>query len=224
MQVDETDPSKVLRVINVRFAVKQVEASPSVKVMRVQNTGVLPLDFLLRYPRDDEDEPENWVDKDLQGIDEQTLNMILENKLFVCEPRRGHLEVGEQVDIILSYKHTFAGAKLCLPVILNVCELPPAGGVINTGKQVVMKLTGQTLQRGEPYLQLPIADSRFYKGNEWGFQKTPIGLLSPPVQYYTLENTGAVPLDFRVDLSEMEQVNRQNYEFEVFKCDVSGTV
>ncbi len=96
-QVDETDPSKVLQVINVRFAVKSVDASPSVKVMRVQNTGVLPLDFLLRYPRDDEDEPENWVDKDLQGIDEQTLNMILENKLFVCEPRRGHLEVGEQV-------------------------------------------------------------------------------------------------------------------------------
>jgi len=92
-QVDETDPSKVLKVVNVRFRIKPEGDSPSIVVLRVKNTGVLPLDYLLKYPRDDEDEPENWVDKDLQGIDEQTLNLILENKLFICEPRRGHLEV-----------------------------------------------------------------------------------------------------------------------------------
>jgi hypothetical protein len=92
-QVDETDPSKVLKVVHVRFTIKPEGDSPSIVVLRVKNTGVLPLDYLLKYPRDDEDEPENWVDKDLQGIDEQTLNLILENKLFICEPRRGHLQV-----------------------------------------------------------------------------------------------------------------------------------
>ncbi len=82
----------------------------------------------------------------------------------LCLPVILNAYIHTQVDIVLSYKHTFAGVKLCLPVILNVCELPASGGIINTGKQVVMKLTGQTLQRNEPYLQLPIADSREYKG------------------------------------------------------------
>jgi len=39
----------------------------------------------------------NRVDKDLQGEEELELNYMLENKLFICEPRRAHLEVGEDI-------------------------------------------------------------------------------------------------------------------------------
>jgi len=218
-EVDETDPSKVLKVVNVRFTIKPEGDSPSIVVLRVKNTGVLPLDYLLKYPRDDEDEPENWVDKDLQGIDEQTLNLILENKLFICEPRRGHLQVEEEVDIILSYKHTFAGTTFRLPVILNVCDLPPAGGVINTGKQIVMCLVGETIHQNESRLALPMADSRKYKEGEWGFQTVPIGLINPPVQYYTIMNTGTAALDYELDLSEMDAVNEESFGFDVFTCE-----
>lgn len=218
-EVDETDPSKVLRVVNLRFTVKPEGASPSIVVLRVKNTGVLPLDYLLKYPRDDEDEPDSWVDKDLQGIDEQTLNLILENKLFLCEPRRGHLEVNEEVDIILSYKHVFAGTTFKLPVILNVCDLPPAGGVINTGKQIVMQLVGETIHLSESRLHLPVADSRKYKEGEWGFQTVPIGLINPPVQYYTITNSGTSALDYELDLSEMVAVNDESYGFDIFTCE-----
>ena len=88
----------------------------------------------------------------------------------------------EEVDIILSYKHTFAGTTFRLPVILNVCDLPPAGGVVNTGKQIVMCLVGETIHQNESRLALPMADSRKYKEGEWGFQTVPIGLINPPVQ------------------------------------------
>jgi len=108
-EIDETNPSKVLKVMDVRFEVKEQESQPSVSVIRLKNTGVLALDLLLKYPKDDEDEPENWVDKDLQGEEELKLNYMLENKLFICEPRRAHLEVGEEIDLILSYKHTVKG-------------------------------------------------------------------------------------------------------------------
>ena len=108
-EIDETNPSKVLKVMDVRFEVKEQESQSSVSVIRLKNTGVLALDLLLKYPKDDEDEPENWVDKDLQGEEELKLNYMLENKLFICEPRRAHLEVGEEIDLILSYKHTVKG-------------------------------------------------------------------------------------------------------------------
>ncbi len=50
----------MLQVTEMRFKAKDVGSSPSVVMLRVKNTGVLALDFLLKYPRDDEDEPENW--------------------------------------------------------------------------------------------------------------------------------------------------------------------
>ncbi len=43
-------------------------------MLRLKNSGVLPFDLLLKYPKDDEDEPENWVDKDLQG--EEVLSLL----------------------------------------------------------------------------------------------------------------------------------------------------
>lgn len=217
-EIDETDPCKVLQVTEMRFKAKEVGSSPSVCIVRVKNTGVLALDFLLKYPRDDEDEPENWVDKDLQGIEELTLNMILENKLFVCEPRKGHLEIGEEVDLVLSYKHVIPTGEFRLPVILNVCELPPAGGIVNTGKQIVLCLMGQTLQPFEPYLHIPVADPRYYKHCEWGFERTPIGLMTPPIQYYTLANHGTSQLQYHLDLTEVEALNAASFGFDVVTC------
>jgi cilia- and flagella-associated protein 65 len=260
-EIDETNPSKVLKVIDVRFEVKEQGSQPSVKVMRLKNTGVLPFDLLLKYPKDDEDEPENWVDKDLQGEEELKLNYMLENKLFIIEPRRAHLEVGEEIDLILSYKHTVKDdpradppfsllyhGDFRLPVVLNVCQLPPAGGVINSGKQIVLNCIGKTLFVKEPYLLLPQPDStRFPRlcaphldirsqckeclnfdgiadyellGSgrtpfQWGFERTPIGLMQPPIQYYKVTNLGSVPLSFHMDLSEVEELNASNYNFEV---------
>mmetsp|Transcript_9855 Transcript_9855/g.22507 ORF Transcript_9855/g.22507 Transcript_9855/m.22507 type:complete len:1836 (-) Transcript_9855:105-5612(-) len=217
-EIDETDPTKVLQVMEMRFEVKEQGYPPSMNILRLKNTGVLALDFLLKFPKDDEDEPENWVDKDLQGEEELTLNMILENKLFLCEPRRGHLEVGEEVDLIVSYKHLMPTKEFRLPVVLNICELPAAGGVLNTGKQIVLSLIGQTLAIGEAYLHLPSPDAQHYKHLEWGFEKTPIGLIAPPIQYYKLENLGQVPLDYHIDMSEVEKLNADNFGFDIVTC------
>ncbi len=60
-EIDETDPSKVLPVVEARFPPRERGSAPSFVVLRVRNAGLLPLDFALRFPRDDEDEPETWV-------------------------------------------------------------------------------------------------------------------------------------------------------------------
>ena len=264
-EIDETNPAKVLKVIDVRFEPKEQDSQPSIKVLRLKNTGVLAFDLLLKYPKDDEDEPENWVDKDLQGEEELKLNYMLENKLFICEPRRAHLEVDEEIDLIISYKHTVGGdpnndfkplynGDFRLPIILNVCELPAAGGVINSGKQIVLNCIGKTLAPHQPFLHLPQPDSArfprlcwphlrvrtecdecrdgFDTGRgppltdyellgsdktpyQWGFERTPIGLLQPPIQYYKVANLGSVPFELNLDLQEVEGVNKKAYDFQV---------
>ena len=50
---------------------------------------------------------------------------------------------------------------------------------------------------------------------QWGFERTPIGLLQPPIQYYRLTNSGSVPVSFHMDLSEVELLNANNYDFEI---------
>ena len=60
-EIDETDPSKVLSVVETRFPARERGSPPSTIILRVRNAGILPLDFALRFPRDDEDEPETWV-------------------------------------------------------------------------------------------------------------------------------------------------------------------
>ena len=60
-EIDETDPSKVLSVVEARFPPRERGSAPSFVVLRVRNSGLLPLDFALRFPRDDEDGPETWV-------------------------------------------------------------------------------------------------------------------------------------------------------------------
>ena len=60
-EIDETDPSKVLSIVEVRFPTRERGSPPSSVILRVRNAGILPLDFALRFPRDDEDEPETWV-------------------------------------------------------------------------------------------------------------------------------------------------------------------
>ena len=53
----------MLPVVEVRFPVRERGGAPSVTMLRFRNVGLLPLDFALRYPKDDEDEPDNWVDR-----------------------------------------------------------------------------------------------------------------------------------------------------------------
>eukprot|EP00961_Rhodomonas_salina_P051161 686432-Rhodomonas_salina.1 len=74
---------------------------------------------------------------------------------------------------------------------------------------------GQTLQPFEPYLHIPVADPRYYKHCEWGFERTPIGLMTPPIQYYTLANHGTSQLQYHLDLTEVEALNAASFGFDV---------
>ncbi|KAJ1494642.1 hypothetical protein T484DRAFT_1765015, partial [Baffinella frigidus] len=67
----------------------------------------------------------------------------------------------------------------------------------------------------EPNLHLPIADSRFFDYCQWGFERTPIGLLTPPIQFYKIENAGAIPFEYHLEMDEVDELNRANHDFDV---------
>ena len=46
---------------------------------------------------------------------------IQDNKLFSIEPREGHLEAGEIVQIKMTYKYTFIGQSK-LPILMKIAK------------------------------------------------------------------------------------------------------
>ena len=60
-----------------------------------------------------------------------------------------------------------------------------------------------------------MADSRYFDYCQWGFERTPIGLLTPPIQFYKIENAGAIPFEYHLEMEEVEELNRANHDFDV---------
>mmetsp|Transcript_15768 Transcript_15768/g.37278 ORF Transcript_15768/g.37278 Transcript_15768/m.37278 type:complete len:1920 (+) Transcript_15768:72-5831(+) len=213
--IDETDPEKVLDQFQFNFRVKEVGSDPSVFRCLIKNTGVLPLSFAFKFPKDDEDEPENWVDTDLLSAAEVTRNQILENKLFAVQPRVQTLQAGASCEVQFAFLHLFASRTFKLPVILKIQD----------GKQVVLQLTGHTLAVGETCLTLPVPRPPFSAG-EFALRSVPIGSLEPPVQYLQLYNDGVVPLEWAADLAAIHELYVANYSFPVLELldEDSGTI
>ena len=46
---------------------------------------------------------------------------IQDNKVFVIEPKRGHLEPGEIIRITITYRHIFIGQNK-LPVLMKIAK------------------------------------------------------------------------------------------------------
>lgn len=180
------------------------------------------------FPKDDEDEPENWVDKDLLSEEEIIRNMILENKLFSITPKLVKLEPGHSSDVTFVYHHKFATAAFELPVVL---QLKPEG------KQVVLLLRGQTLHVGEHYLHTPTpyalslghgvaggpsggAEASGFLGlrtGEYPLRAVALGETDPPVQVTEITNGGKMAIEYELDTDELEALNTANYDFDVLR-------
>jgi hypothetical protein len=180
------------------------------------NPGVIALEFAFKFPKDDEDEPELWVDRDLLSADELTQDLILENKLFVVEPRSASLAPGESVLVTMKYVHKFATARFVLPVVLQVKNgLPCVHSCCDcSGKQVVLRLIGKTLEPQELLLAIPAPQGPFTEA-ETPLRPVLLGDTSPPAQFVEVHNSGTQQLSVTLDTSPIEAFNDDNYGFPV---------
>jgi hypothetical protein len=172
----------------------------------LRNTGVLPTSFRFIFPKDGEDEPENWVDSDLLSQKELTRNLILENRLFQVFPKEGRLDANAETEILICYQHKFVGEEFRLPVILQIVD----------GKAVVLAFSGCTLDYNTPRLEVLPSPPPFEPGT-FGFRDVALGVDNPPVQYMQLRNSSDSCIDWALDVSDIERLNAENFDFGIFE-------
>jgi hypothetical protein len=172
----------------------------------LRNTGVLPTSFKFIFPKDGEDEPENWVDSDLLSQKELIRNLILENRIFQVFPKEGRLDANAEVEILVCYQHKFVGDEFRLPVILQIVD----------GKAVVLAFSGVTLDYSTPRLEVLPSPPPFEAGS-FGFRDVALGAENPPVQFMQLRNCSDVCIDWALDLSDIDRVNSENFDFGIFE-------
>ena len=197
---------QVLPVLPFEFRSRNLNDPPSVIRFMLRNTGVLPTSFKFVFPKDGEDEPENWVDSDLLSQKELTRNLILENRLFQIFPKEGRLDANAEAEILMCYQHKFVGDEFRLPVILQIVD----------GKAVVLAFSGCTLDYNTPRLEVLPSPPPFEPGS-FGFRDVALGVDNPPVQYMQLRNSSSVCIDWALDVSDIERLNAENFEFGIFE-------
>ena len=69
----------------------------------IKNVGGVPAEWIFKMPNDSEIELEPWADPGEPTKEQAFEKHVLDNKLFVIEPRRGKLQPGEQSDVSVFY-------------------------------------------------------------------------------------------------------------------------
>jgi cilia- and flagella-associated protein 65 len=158
----------------------------------LQNSGVVPVDWIFQFLNDLEVDIEHWVDPGDYTEEQISQNFILDNNIFDISPRAGNLKPGDIVRIQLTYTHDVAGAH-SLPVVFRL-----KNGASRAGKEVLINFTGYSVPAGQRFLHL--------QSNSHELQPIRIGTMVAPIQTYHLMNRGAVPLEFKIDTSTLEKV------------------
>ncbi|KAJ3087435.1 hypothetical protein HK102_011114 [Quaeritorhiza haematococci] len=230
--------------VDFDFGAKPVGNKPTVVHLNMVNTGVIPLEWVFHFPNDLQIEMESWADPGDYTEEQLHYNMIIENKLFVIEPKSGYLEPGESVHIVMSYSHDKAGSHR-LPVIFKIKDgllsaghvrhVPSAssdgrggarskpskkstsqrGSSSKGGKEVLITFIGYTVPPAKKYLH-------FHHSHEHAFLPVSIGTQEPPIQLFPLWNRGTVSLQYKLNLSPVERLHQANHQVEIFKCNKSS--
>ena len=173
----------------------------------IQNSGPLDAEWQFLFPTDLLVDIQPWAENLDFSEDELHEMMIVDNKLFDIQPRRGLLQAnGGQQMITIQFRHQFVGLSR-LPVLLKITD----------GREVLLTLTGASVGEDTPYLYLP--KTRFC------LAPVSLGDASPPIQPLELFNGGRVPVNFAFDLTAIHNLTEGSFGHEVFNClTPSGTI
>ncbi len=89
------------------FGARQVDSPETVVYINFSNLGKLPADLSFSFPYDAMIEVDRWAQHQApKNSGEETELSIILNQLFVVEPRKTHLEPGEDKVVKFTYRHT----------------------------------------------------------------------------------------------------------------------
>ena len=197
--------------INFDFGATSVGSDPMLLKLSLKNSGVVPVDWSFNYPNDTEVEIERWADPGDITEEQITRNFILDNHIFEISPKSGKLSPDQTVTILLSYSHEFAGPHR-LPVLFKL-----RNGVSKSGKEILINFIGYSVPPSQKFLHLQSINHEF--------NPVSIGTKTAPIQYYRMMNRGTASLEYSIDTSTIDLLNRENMNFPILQClKTSGSI
>ncbi|KAJ3219527.1 hypothetical protein HDU67_000472 [Dinochytrium kinnereticum] len=194
--------------LNFNFGAAPIGSKTKTFYLSLMNPGVVPVAWIYYFPNDLEVEIENWADPGDYSEEQIHTNLILDNALFTISPKSGVLHPGESVNIVMTYRHEFAGLHT-LPVVFKL-KNGTSRTDVRSGKEVLVYFIGYTVPIGEKCL--------YFHSSQHRLQPVPIGAPSPPIQTYNLYNRGSVPLDYHIDTNPLKLLKEQEHSFDIISC------
>lgn len=188
-----------LKSFTVDFGFDTIDADPTSISLRFKNVGHIAFNFSINFPNDVSIDPEYWALPDEIDPNQLKQDQIMQAKLFRVSEKKFYLEPNQCCDVCFTYQHKFIESHV-LPVVVSV----------QNGRIIRLILKGTTLNPSVPY----IVNIR----PTFELQPVPIGSIDPPVQLLSIFNPVLVDTDYRIDLTQIQELNELNHDFDIFKC------
>uniref|UniRef100_A0A8C9XND8 Cilia and flagella associated protein 65 n=1 Tax=Sander lucioperca TaxID=283035 RepID=A0A8C9XND8_SANLU len=195
-----SSPSVFTKVLlDFNFSAAPLTSEPSTFVLMFHNPGSIPVDWAFLFPEDQQIELEYWAETGEFSSAELHRMKVQDNHLFSISPRSGTLLPGQQRTIHFTYSHNFAGTDR-FPVVFK----------LSYGREILLNFQGVTVERDRPYLH--------FASKRHVFTSVTIGNCSPLRQMYELNNGGAVPVRYEVDMAVLSQLQVDNFNHPLLCC------
>jgi len=177
-----------------------VQSTPPTTIfLSLKNIGSLTADFQFHLPSDSAVPTERWFHEVMPTAEDFHRERILDNSLFVVEPKRGRIQPGQSFTVTLTYTHKYAEAHR-LPVLFSVAN----------GRSVVLDFAGRTLHQDERHLDLLTT--------QHSFAPVAIGDLDAPAQFFELRNASHVSVSYELSAEPFREICNESFDFPVFQC------
>ncbi|KAL0051980.1 hypothetical protein WJX82_005745 [Trebouxia sp. C0006] len=191
----------MLPPFHMDMGVGGVDARPTCVIVRLTNSGSLPVEWDLQRVGDMGVgvELENWVEPSRPRNDKEKLHdFIVQEGLLQLQPPVGQLMPGESTTWTITYRHSALGSH-DLSILL----------AIKDSKQLHLHLRGITVP--PTHMCLSLMDQPFQ------LAPVPIGEREPPRQTYCLRNGGPADLPYSIETAPLQQLIKLNYGYEILK-------
>ncbi|KAG6546852.1 hypothetical protein Mapa_011468 [Marchantia paleacea] len=181
------------------FGAQLVSTTQSTVDLVIRSGNELPVAWRVRFWNDAEIDVENWVVPAEATKEERGYMAMRKFNLFHAEPRQGLIQPGEEQYLRFRYCHLMEGEHL-LPAIIEV----------QNGRTTHLELRGRSTLE-PPRVLIMDVDPHFLKPGT-------VGEVNPPYQCVELCNRGPVDIDYELDTSAIDELQRANFNFPVLSC------
>ncbi|XP_046498897.1 cilia- and flagella-associated protein 65 isoform X4 [Equus quagga] len=185
--------------LTFNFGAAPIEAPPSVVLLALKNSGVVPLDWAFLFPSDQQIDLELWAEQAEFDATELHQMRVQDNCIFSISPKAGSLSPGQEQIVEFKYSHLFIGTDR-LPVLFKVSH----------GREILLNFIGVTVKLEQKYVH--------FTSTSHQFTPVPIGDTLPPRQIYELYNGGSVPVTYEIQTNILSQVQEKNFNHPIFCC------